>query len=273
VSSTAPGEKGASIFTDRLYGLGLAAQLSWRDFRAVYPAKIYLATTIPRAILQVAFFGYLGYFAAGETGRRFAFVGAAAHIVVLATVVRGPDIVLDERVLGTLHRLRLGVLPLPAVLAVRWWIFTLEGVVDAVVAILVVAPLLGEQDAIPRLLAAVPLVAIVALSTSALGLVVGAISLTLRADVLLTNLTSYLLLVFAGVTAPISLFGHVGETVVRMLPLTNGLLAVRAVLAGRPWLPDTLLELAVGAGWLALGLALVVLQTRQLAVRGREDFY
>jgi ABC-2 type transport system permease protein len=239
----------------------------------VYPPRIYAATTIPRAVLQVAFFGYLGYFAAGETGRRFAFVGAAAHIVVLATVIRGPDIVLDERVLGTLHRLRLGVLPLPMVMAVRWWIFALEGVVDAVVAILVVAPLLGEQDVVPRLLAAVPLLGLVAFSTSGLGLVVGAISLTQRADVLLTNLTSYLLLVLAGVTAPISVFGHVGEIFVRALPLTNGLLGIRAVLAGRPWLDDALLELATGAAWLALGLALVALQTRRLGVRGQDDLY
>jgi ABC-2 type transport system permease protein len=267
------GATGASISTDRLYGLALAAQLSWREFRAVYPPRVYLLTTVPRAILQVAFFGYLGYFAAGEAGRRFAFVGATAHIVVLATVIRGCDILLDDRVMGTLYRLRLGVLPLPAVVAARWWVFAVEGVVDAVVAILVVAPLVGEQELIVRLLAAVPLFGLIALSTSGLGLAVGAISMTQRADVLATNLVTYLLLVFAGVVAPLSVFGHVGETMARMLPLANGLLAVRDVLAGRPWLGDMLLELAAAIGWLALGLALLALQARRLRSRPLEDEY
>lgn len=277
VSSAALDWTGHSISTDsrtgRLFDLALAAQLSWRDFKAVYPPRIYLFTTLPRAVFQVAFFGYLGYYAAGEDGRTFATIGATAHIVVLATIVRAPDVLIDERVLGTLHRLRLGRVPLPAIVGARWGVFVAEGVVDAAVAIAIVPPVLGDPRLTLEILRAAPLLLIVAVTTGALGLAVAAVALTQRADVLLTNVTSYALLVFAGVVAPISEFGEVGSRIVRALPLTNGLLALRASIDGRPWIGDALLETAVGAAWLLLALALLDLQARRARRLGTDDAF
>jgi len=228
---------------------------------------------LPRAVFQVAFFGYLGYYAGGEDGRTFATIGATAHIVVLATIVRAPDVLIDERVLGTLHRLRLGRVPLPAIVGARWGVFVVEGVVDAAVAIAVVPPVLGDPHLTLEVLRAAPLLLIVAVTTGALGLAVAAVALTQRADVLLTNVTSYALLVFSGVVAPIGEFGEVGSRIVRALPLTNGLLALRASIDGRPWIGDALLETAVGAAWLLLALALLDLQARRARRLGTDDAF
>ena len=257
--------------TDRYHSLALAARLSWLDFLAVYPPRVYLATTLPRAVLQVAFFAFVGYYAGGVAGRQFALVGACAHIIVLATVVRAPDVLIDERQMGTLHRLRLGTVPLPAVILARWWVFVLAGVVDALVAALVAGPLVGEADLVPKLLQAVPLLALLAMTTSGVGLVVGAISLTQRADVLLTNLSAYVMLVFCGVVAPISVFGGLGEVLVRCLPLTNGLLAVRHFVAGEPWVEEAALELIVGAAWIAVAILLIRLQEARARRLGSDE--
>ena len=237
----------------------------------MYPPRVYLATTLPRAVLQVAFFAFLGYYAAGEGGREYALVGACAHIIVLATVVRAPDVLIDERQMGTLHRLRLGVVPLPAVIVARWWVYVLAGVVDAVVAAVIAGPLVGEAALVPDLLAALPLLMLLAITTSGVGLVVGAISLTQRADVLLTNLAAYAMLVFCGVVAPISVFGEVGEPLVRLVPLTNGLLAVRELLAGRAWVGDAALEAVVGGAWIAAGLLLIRVQELRARARGSDE--
>ena len=258
-------------FADRLYTLWFAAWLSWRDFIAHFPPKAYLFSMIPRAVLQVTFLGYLGYYAAGEEGREFAFVGACAQIIVLETVVRGPDVVVIERIMGTLHRLRLGVHPLAALVSARWWIYICAGVFDAIVAILLAGLLVGELELAPELLAALPLFVLVAITTSAIGLVVGAISITQRADFLTANVSAYALMVFSGVVAPISAFGDVGELFVRLLPLTNGLLAIRASLAGEPWLADAALELAAGAAWGALAVILIQLQAHRARARGSDE--
>lgn len=257
--------------TDRVYAVALAARLSWRDFLAVYPPRVYLSTTLPRAVLQVTFLAYLGYYAAGTDGREFAFIGACAQIIALATVVRAPDVLIDERIMGTLHRVQLGVIPLPAVIGARWLVYVCAGVVDAIVAILVASLLVGELDLVPELLEAIPLLLIIALSTSGLGLVVAAISLTQRIDVLLTNLAAYVLIVFSGVVAPISAFGDVGQQIVRLLPLTNGLVAIRAFVADEPWVADAGLELAVGAGWAAFAVFLMNVQSRRARARGADE--
>ncbi|MDP8911083.1 MAG: ABC transporter permease [Actinomycetota bacterium] len=258
-------------FTDRLYALAFAARLSWRDFLAVYPPRVYLFTTLPRVVLQAAFFALIGYYAAGESGREFAFIGGCAHVIVLATVVRAPDVLIDERVMGTLHRVRLGVMPLPAIVAARWWVYVCAGLVDALVAAVLVGAFVGELDLVPELLAAAPLFLLVALTTSGLGLVVAALSLTQRIDVLLTNLAAYLVLVFGGIVAPISVFGDVGATIVRLLPLTNGLLAIRSFVAGEPWVAEAALEVAVGAAWIALAAVLIQVQSHRARHRGSDE--
>ena len=245
--------------------------MSWRDFLAVYPPRVYLATTLPRAILQAAFFAFLGYYGAGEAGREFAFIGACGQIILLATVVRAPDVLIDERIMGTLHRLRLGNVPLPALVAARWWIYVCAGLVDAVVAVVVVGALVGELDVVPKLLAAAPLFLLLALTTSGVGLLVAAISLTHRIDVVLTNLAAYLMLVFCGVVAPISVFGDTGEILVRLVPLTNGLLAIRADVAGEPWLREAALELAAGAAWALIAVTVLQVQAHRARSRGTDE--
>jgi len=254
-----------------MYALALAARLSLSDYVAGYPPRVYLATTLPRAVLQVAFLTYLGYYAGSVAGREFAFIGACAQVIVIATVVRGADVLLDDRFQDTIHRLRLGVLSLPAVIAARWWVYIAEGTAEALVAAAVVGPLLGEADELGRLFAAAPLFLLVAVTTSALGLTAAALSLTQRADVLITNLLGYLTVVACGVVAPLSSLGPVGSEVARALPLTNGLLAIRDVVGGGAWLGDAALEAGVGAAWLAVGVLLLELQTRRSRRLGTDE--
>ena len=246
-------------------------RMSWRDFVAVYPPRVYVLSTLPRSILQGTFFALIGYYAAGDAGLDFAFVGACAHIIVLATVVRAPDVLIDERTMGTLHRLRLGDMPLPVLIAARWWVYVGVGFADAVICIVAVGAMVGASDLVPELLAATPLFLLLALTTSSVGLLVAALSLTHRVDVLLTNLAAYLMLVFCGVVAPISVFGGVGETVVRIVPLTNGLLAIRAVVAGESWWQAAALEVAVGLGWAAVAVGILRIQADRARKRGSDD--
>ena len=241
-----------------------------RDSLAVYPPRIYLSTTVPRALLQVGFLTYLGYYAGGSAGRSFAFVGACVHVTLVGTVVRGPDALLDDRLQGTLHRLELGIVSVSAVALARWWVFIAEGVAEALLAAAVVGPLVGEGGTALKLLVAAPLVLLVAITTTGLGLAVAALSLTRRADVLLTNLASYVAVVACGVVAPVSALGPL-DGAAHLLPLTNGLLAVRDVAAGKPWLADAGWEAAVGGTWLALAVTLLERQLRRIRRTGTAE--
>lgn len=57
----------------------------------------------------------------------------------------------------------------------------------------------------------------------------------------------------------------------RLLPLTNGLLAIRAFVAGEPWLKAVALEVAVGVAWGVVAMAVMVAQARRARALGTDE--
>ncbi|MDY7088721.1 MAG: ABC transporter permease [Actinomycetota bacterium] len=255
----------------RLSGYGFAAAISVRNYVSLYPPSIILLTILPRVLLQVAFISYLGYYAGGADGRTFAFIGAACHVMTTATVAKGSDAILDERVHGTMYRVRLGVLSVPGTVAARWLVYAAEGFCASLAAILVLSVPFGGTELLFRLLAATPLIALLALTTSAFGLAVGSFALSWRADVLIVNFATYAMLLLCGVAAPSHTFSLFGLDLPRALPLTNGLLAVRDAVDGQPWLADAFWEVVVGAIWAAIAVVLLARQDRRARHLGADD--
>jgi ABC-2 type transport system permease protein len=87
---------------------------------------------------------------------------------------------------------------------------------------------------------------------------------------LVVNTTYVGLMAACGVNVPLSYYPSAMEWLSHLLPLTNGLLAIRGVFAGAAAgsiLGHAALEAAVGAAWLTLAL----LTFNRLASRGRLD--
>src|SRR5207302_11038956 len=99
-----------------------------------------------------------------------------------------------------------------------------EGFCASLLCVLVLAVPLDGVHLLVRLLAAAPLFALLAITTSGFGLAVGSFALSHRADAIIVNFASYALLVLCGAFAPLSALGAVGSRVARGLPMTNGLL-------------------------------------------------
>lgn len=251
--------------------LRLLAALSWRDYLVVYPLPVLLGSSLPRAILQVVFVCYVGQFAAGPAGRDFALLGACMQVITIATIVKAGDVLLEDRQLGTLFRLRLSAIPLPVVAATRWWIFAAEGTVDALVAGTAAALLFGRLDLLGVVWASAGLIALVAVTTSGLGMAVAAAAMTRRADVLIVNFVSYALLALTGAVAPLDRLPDVLAWLAHGLPLTNGLLAARAVAAGQPWVGHAVAEVAVGVGWFAVAWLLLRVQAHRARTADTDD--
>lgn len=250
-----------------------AASLAVADYCAVYSWPVLLGTVLPRVLSQVAFLAYVGETGAGAEGRLFALVGACVHVITVTTLVRGPIAFLEERPQGTLFRLRLGGSPLLTVATSRSWVFAVQAFAEAVLAVVVVVPLLGTPATLVSLLPALPLIALIALTTTILGAAVSAISLFIGNEVLLTNLASYVLMALAGVVFPLSELPIGIQWSARLLPLTNGLLAVRSVMSHTDWAGYALAEVAVAAAW--LGVAALLFRAQDFHARrlGTDDSY
>ncbi|MBB5792914.1 ABC transporter permease [Streptomyces caelestis] len=240
-----------------MHGLTVVARAARRDYLAVYGLKSLIASTVPRSVLQPLFLAYLGYLAGGLEGRRFAIIGACVHVLSLATVVKAADSMTEDQAFGTLDRVRTSRPGLTLVQLTRCWIYLVEAVASALVAVVGVCAYFGEWRLMVALLQGSGLFVLIALSATAFGLAVAAVAALHPASAVLTNLAVYALLVLCGIIAPVDRLAEPVGVVSQMLPLTHGAESLRALADGRPWAAQAALEALVGVAWLAVGLLML----------------
>lgn len=252
--------------------LATTGRLGAREYLVEYPPRILLGTVAPRALLQVLFLTVLGRAVGGPDGALAAGIGASAFNVVNATVIKAPDVLINERVQGTLYRLRMTGLPLLAVVAARWLVYAAEGLASALLAVPLVALLTTDPGLLTDLSAALPLYVLTAVTTSGFGLALAVVAVGRRADVFLTNFGSYLLLALSGVLAPLPPDG-LRALVGSVLPLTHGITALRALHDGAG-LAEVLrpagMESLIGLLWVSAAAVGLRIQTRRLRRTGND---
>jgi hypothetical protein len=246
-------------------------RFGWREFLANNPPRVIAVTAGSRAVFQTLFFTLLGQLTGGAEQRRYAFVGATAAVMCIMTTVCIADVPAFDKWEGTFWRVRSGKVAPSAVFVIRAMPYPAAGIVLAALAVLVAGPLAGLPRLSIDLLQQLPLYGLMAATSAAAGLAGGALAAGKRADVLVGNLLSYVILLTSGAFLPtgrITWLDHVGQA----LPMTHGLAAVHAALAGRPWAGLALAEAGVGAGWAALAWAVVTLQVQRARRAGHDDY-
>lgn len=225
-------------------------------YRADRPWPVVLSTVLPRLLLQGVFYTLLGRLLGGTAGARFAFTGTVAYSATGLTIIGVCDVPALDRWSDTYHRLQSAVLAPGTVYLHRALPYAVDGMVAMVVVLCVDGPLLGLGSTAVGLLRVLPLLLLTALTSIPFGLAVAAVAARTGQDVLLGNLASYILLAACGMVAPVSARLHWIKPLSEILPLTHGLAAARAHLAGAAWAGDAGLEAAVGASWLLIALLL-----------------
>jgi ABC-2 type transport system permease protein len=230
-----------------------------------------LAWTVPtRAIAQSAFLVLLGGYAGGPVGRANAFIGAVVLAPTVALVTRAPDLIGDEIWQGTIYRLRLGRLPILAVVLVRSWVYLAEGLAAAVIAACVVGPQAVGWSMTATVLERFPVLALASGSCLCFGLFLGAAALRRRIDLLVVNAASYLLLLTSGAVVPPGA-NRVLDTIGPLLPLRAGISAMRPGPGGGISAGALCLESMVGLGWLVAAWVALIIDGQLARSRGRSD--
>lgn len=248
----------------------LILRLWRREFLSIYSNRVLLFSTAPRYVLQVAFYSLLGRLVAGDDGLGYAFVGAVCATTTLSTVLGTTDVLDIDKRGGTLYRLRLGVRSVGTIACWRALVYAVEGFVGALVAALVVGPILGLGPLATNMLPLVPILMVIVFSGTALG-IFAAVVATGKRVVVVSNLLSYLIYLTSGAvvsTGQAPVIGMVGT----VLPVTHGLAAMRAALAHRPFVGELGLEFVVGVAWLLIAL-IVLLGLSEMSRRQPIDDY
>lgn len=255
---------------DEVRVLAAAVASARADLKAIYTWRTWTFAWLSRILCQVAFFAVIGRLLGSPEHTHFLLVGNAVYIAALVSMFVCASTAW-ERQLGTL----------PLLVAAPGTVFTLfvgrsaqwllDGTACASVALFVLGPLFDVPMPMPAALLAVPLIALVSVSTYCFGLVLAGVALR---RVELRNLVGQLgglsLMVLCGVQVPSSFWPAPLHALAQVLPVTHGLEAVRSLLSGAPAgvvLGSAALELCVAAGWFAVA----ALTFHRFAESGRRD--
>lgn len=249
------------------------ARMSFAMFSIEMTPAVLFGSKIPRAVMQALFFVLIAWAAGGIELARFAMIGNLAHAAIFPAVIAISGDVELEKWAGTLPHLIASPANWLPLLMGRSAANYFDSLISLSVAMAVLVPLLGPGITLGSWLLALPVLLLMLVSTSGLGWLLGAISLPTRWGALIANTAAYLMMIFCGINFPFQALPPLVQTLGRCVPMTNGLLAIREVLAGAPFekvLPYIGLELLVGGLFAALGWLLfrqrlrVARQTGQL---------
>lgn len=230
------------------------ARTGWANMAVELTPVTVLGSRIPRTILQAVFFILISYAAGGSELAKFALIGNTMHAAVFHSIIEMSVVIELEKWIGTMPYLIASPANwFPAMMG-RSLAGYVEGLIRILLVLLILVPFFGGDLRALDLLRAAPIFIVTVASASALGWFSGAMSLPTRWGMLVCNTIGYIMMLTGGVNFPVTALPPVIQWLGRILPMTNGLLAIRAVIDGATYhdvtgliLNEVLIGLAYGA--------------------------
>ena len=218
--------------------------------------SLYIPTLLGSPLFQILFFAYVGRNARFQDDSFFV-VGNAVQVSAMAGVYGMAMAIGGERVTGTLSAVLSSPASRAALFLGRAMPYVLNGILVSTFGFVVGRLLLDFHPAASSIPALALVIVVSAASSTALGGLLGALALRSRDVLVLANVVYFLMLLFCGVNVPLHELPGWMAAIGRALPLTHGIEAGRAVVAGKA-LPVRLIvtELGVGAVYATAGYLL-----------------
>jgi ABC-2 type transport system permease protein len=235
----------------------------WLSYRALFgwlSPWVLIPTFLITPVFQVLFFAAIGN-AAGVGDNAFYLVGNAVVAAAIPCLFATGNTIAGERWTQTLSLLLASPARRVPLFLGRAFPPILNGFAVALFT-LIVGALLLRVSLNPVTFSSLAVVLLAcSYSCTGIGLVTAALALRVRETAVLSNIVLGVLLVFCGVNVALSALPGWMVGVAKVLPLTHGIEAARALLTGSGWssmvVEQTALELVIGTVYLALGLAML----------------
>lgn len=208
------------------------ARASWGLYLANLRPVILFGATIPRVLFQALFFTLLAQAAGGSELGRFALIGNAMHVAGFMNIIFVTAVIQSEKWNGTLPFIMAAPTSwLPSMLGRSVAEYT-HAIFNAALILFVFVPFFAPELAIIDIFRAAPLFLITLASVSTLGWLVGAISLPIRWGAIIANVVGYTMMLLCGVNFPLEALPVPAQLIAQLIPMTNGVLAIRRVIEG-----------------------------------------
>jgi ABC-2 type transport system permease protein len=228
------------------------------DYFEIYTLKSWVAGWLVRVLSQITFFALIGRLLDSEQQTHFLLIGNAIVIAGMGGIF-ALFMTTAERANGTLSLLVASPSDPGVVFASRGVYVTADAAFSALLGLFIVGFVFDLALPWPEVLVVIPLTVLVGFSAYAFSTFLAGIVLRHREiNGVVVNATIVSLMTLCGVNVPIDFFPPVLEVVASVLPITNGLEAIRDTLNGesaRQIAANAAAEAAVLLGWLTIALA------------------
>lgn len=226
----------------------------------------YLATKVIGPVGQILFFTFLGKHGSSGESPSFYIIGNAVQLAALSGIFGVTFSIIGDRWNGTLPYLFGAPANRLLMFVGRAFLHILDGSLGVVIGLFWGVTLLGLDLSAsePGLLLFVIL--LTTYSTSGLGLALGSLSLVTRNVMFINNTAYFILLGLAGSNINVERLPNVLQSISNALPLTRGITAARAIIAGAGFpeiIPLMIEELILGTLYVLFGYSLFRLFERQ----------
>jgi ABC-2 type transport system permease protein len=227
------------------------------DYWSIFTLKSWVFGWLIRVVSQVTFFALIGKLLRTEAQTDFLLVGNAVMVAGMGATfaLHQPT---NERGNGTLPLLLASPSRPVVVMLARGLYVVADAIWSALLGLAIVGPAFGLHFPWPRALLVIPLTVLVGIAAYCFSTFLAGVIIAYRnVNNIVVNTTIVGLMAFCGVNVPVSYFPTWLEWIARCLPITDGLEAIRGVLAGDAWSSIGVHvggELLAAGGWLALAL-------------------
>ena len=234
----------------------------WMSYRALFgwfSPWILIPTFLIEPVFQILFFAFVGR-DAGVGDDSFYVIGNAIQFASIPCLFAMGNTIAGERYSNTLPLLLVSPARRIPLFLGRALPVIVNGLLCALIALGLGALILGVRIPLSAAPLLVVTVGVSAFSCTGLGLVAAALALRVRETAVLSNLVMGVLLIFCGVNVALSALPGWMESVGRALPLTHGIEASRALVAGASWtqvqgMVST--EALIGVAYMLFGLVML----------------
>jgi ABC-2 type transport system permease protein len=247
----------------RIFFLG-----GWTSYRALFgwlSPWILIPTFIIGPVLQIVFFALVGR-TAGVGDDTFFLIGNAIQYASIPCLFAMGNTIGGERYSQTLSLLLASPARRVPLFLGRSLPVIVNGLLCSLIALVLGSLVLRVTIPVSALPMLVVAVTVAAFSCTGLGLAIAALGLRVRDVAVLSNIVMGVLLVFCGVNVALTAMPDWMAAIGNSLPLTHGIEAARATVAGASAADVSGLivtEVAIGSAYLALGLLMLAYFERE----------
>lgn len=240
---------------------------------AMYNKITYFIDKLINPLIKILFFSFILIYCYGKQGSQTYIIGNIIYGFTFITLGGASIEFVRDRALGTLQYIEMSSTSTLLVFSFKIFYHVMISIFQFLVLFPIVSSIFKINITLVIFMKILIAVILIALSTSAFGMIIGVIGMCLKDINLILNLIQYAFMILTGINFSIDKLPNILELFSSFLPITHGLKAINHILEGDQYVFELGLEALIGIVFIII-LLFIFNIVRKLAIKyNRLDLY